>query len=146
MPATEIDEAKSQRIDDLSRTAGNRYSKAGLWEKIRKYAQMVGQEALEKVLIAYYVLEDEDTPLQDKTLIIGCLGYFILPVDIMPDFLPTGLVDDFFILTMALTTVDRYVKDEHVKRAKAKTRDLLGTFQGHTSEFEPIIEPNVVTD
>ena len=47
-----------------------------------------GKEVIEKALILYYCLQDDDTPAWAKTTIIGALGYFISPIDAIPDLVP----------------------------------------------------------
>ena len=49
----------------------------------------------------------------NKLIILGALGYFIFPFDIVADILPlVGLSDDAFIIIAALTKVYKSVTDE----------------------------------
>lgn len=60
--------------------------------------------------------KDEDTPIWAKTTIMGALGYFISPLDAIPDITPfVGYSDDLGILVAAVAT---HIKDEHVEKAK----------------------------
>lgn len=71
------------------------------------------------MLILYYTLQKKETPTWAKTVIIGALGYFILPIDVIPDFLVgIGFTDDLGTIVMALGTVIQYVDD--AIRTKAK--------------------------
>ena len=72
---------------DLEKYQDN-YSQEDLWDKLRKMAKKAGKEVVLKVLQLYYVLMDKNTPTKYKALIIGALGYFILPIDLIPDLLP----------------------------------------------------------
>lgn len=94
------------------------YSDDDFWDKIKKYAKVIGKEILEIALKLYYSAKDPDTPVWAKTTIFGALAYFISPIDAIPDILPGGYVDDFGILTAAVVAVATYIKDEHVKQAK----------------------------
>lgn len=40
------------------------------------------------VFTLYYMLQDDKVSLQHKTYIVGALGYFILPIDLIPDGIP----------------------------------------------------------
>ena len=74
------------------------YSESKLWDKIKKCAKKVGKETVINVLILYYAMAlGKATPAQIVT-IIGALGYFICPIDAIPDFLPAGYSDDIAVL------------------------------------------------
>lgn len=63
-------------------------------------------------------------------MIIGALGYFILPLDLIPDFAAgVGFTDDLGALGLALIQVAMYI-DEDVK-LKAKEKSKRG-FQKNT--------------
>ncbi len=95
------------------------YSDNDFWDKVKEYAKSAGESVLELALKLYYAAKDEDTPIWAKTTIYGALGYFILPVDLIPDVLPgVGFTDDLSILSAAVITVAVYIKDEHIKEAK----------------------------
>ena len=67
-------------------------------------------------MILYEALKDKDTPTWAKGVIIATLGYFICPVDGIPDAVPiAGYADDLG----ALAAVAVHVKDEHMAAAKA---------------------------
>ena len=56
----------------------------------------------EDLVAAYYCAFDKTTPLRAKGILIGALAYFILPVDVVPDFiLGLGFTDDMAVLLAA---------------------------------------------
>ena len=72
-------------------------------------------------MLLYYVLINENTSLKDKAVIIGALGYFILPLDLVPDFIPVaGFADDIAALTACLHTVKANITLEIKKKARMK--------------------------
>ena len=98
----------------------NEYSENGFWEKITKYAKQAGRQVVETALTLYYCMQDDDTPYWAKTVIIGMLGYFILPIDIIPDFLPGGYADDLGVFMASMSIILKYIKEEHKTKAKSK--------------------------
>ena len=65
----------------------------------------------------------------DKTTIIGALGYFILPLDILPDFIPmVGFTDDLSAILLALHAVWKNITPEIKAMAAAKASELFGDF------------------
>lgn len=93
------------------------YSEEGLLDKISKTFKKAGLKVIYYVLLLYYVLMDENTPFQQKMLIIGALGYFILPVDMIPDFIPAaGFADDAAAIVACLKTVSDNVTPEVKKK------------------------------
>lgn len=95
------------------------------WQKIKRFALKLGKEAIEKLLIMYYCLKDPDTPAKHKTVIMSALGYFILPLDLIPDFLIGGWTDDLGALAIAFAMVTRSIKSEHIELAQAKLNKLF---------------------
>jgi uncharacterized membrane protein YkvA (DUF1232 family) len=97
-----------------------KYSEDSFWEKVRTYAKQAGEGVLEPALKMYYSAIDKDTPAWAKGTIIASLGYFISPVDAVPDLVPVvGYTDDFGVLFAAAATVAAHIKEEHVQKAKA---------------------------
>ena len=55
--------------------------------------------------MAAIVAERLGADLVDKWLVAGAMAYIVMPVDLIPDFIPfLGEVDDVFILVLALLT------------------------------------------
>lgn len=95
------------------------FSDQGFWDKVKGYAKAAGESVLEPALKMYYAATDSDTPIWAKTTIYSALGYFISPIDAIPDITPVvGYADDLGVLTAAVAVVATYIKDEHVKMAK----------------------------
>ena len=54
-------------------------------------------------------------------LITGCLGYFILPIDLIPDFIPiAGYTDDVAGMIFAIKKCMDYVDDEIKQNVSSK--------------------------
>jgi uncharacterized membrane protein YkvA (DUF1232 family) len=111
---------------DVVTNYSKEYSDESFWTKISKYAKFAkkaGSELILTALTLYYCAMDSDTPKWAKTVIIGALGYFIMLLDVIPDFTPIiGYTDDLGMLTLALATVALKVKPEHRQKAKEKLK------------------------
>ncbi|MDH2420402.1 YkvA family protein [Cobetia amphilecti] len=95
------------------------YSDEGFWKKTTKYAKKAGKKTLNPALKMYYSAQDPETPLWAKTTIYGALGYFISPVDVIPDITPlAGYTDDVGILAGAIAIVAAKIKPEHIEKAE----------------------------
>jgi uncharacterized membrane protein YkvA (DUF1232 family) len=99
------------------------YSETKLIEKIIKFAKNAGIKVIYVALLLFYTLQKTTTPAWAKSTIIGALGYFILPVDIIPDILPiAGFSDDITALLAVVVAVALYVDEDIKTKAKAKLR------------------------
>lgn len=103
------------------------YSDEGFWNKIKKYAKKAGKEVIEKALQLYYAAKNPDTPVWAKTTIYGALGYFISPIDLIPDITPVlGYTDDLGVIAAALAVVAKYIDDDVKRQASQKLEDWFG--------------------
>lgn len=102
------------------------YDEKGFRKKLAKVAAQVGSKVLYPALQLYYLLQSKDVPKSAKTLIIGALGYLILPTDLVPDFIPAlGFTDDLTALMVVLRNLYKYITPEISARAKEEANKLL---------------------
>jgi uncharacterized membrane protein YkvA (DUF1232 family) len=102
------------------------FSSTSFWDKVKSQAAKAGKDLIEKGLVLYYTWDDDDTPMWAKATIVGALGYFISPVDAVPDVLPVvGYSDDLAVLVGAIATVAGSIKKAHKEAAKQKVDDLF---------------------
>ena len=102
------------------------YDEDSFWKKVRHVAAQVGTKVLYPALQLYFLLQSKEVPVKAKTLIIGALGYLILPTDLVPDFIPAlGFTDDLTAIMMALRTLNRYLTPDISQQAKEQTDKLL---------------------
>ena len=95
------------------------------WRKLRRHAGRI--PFLDQLLTAYYCAIDSKTPLQVRAILYGAIAYFILPFDIIPDFIAgLGYTDDAAVLAAAIRSILPHIKDDHRNRAKAAIEKLAG--------------------
>ncbi len=105
------------------------YSEKKLTGKLPKVARKAGQKLSYAILLLYYVLRSPSVNKGDKATILGALGYFILPLDIMPDFVPlVGFTDDLSAILLALHAVWKNITPDVKAKAAAKAAELFGDF------------------
>jgi len=102
------------------------YSETDLFAKLSKVGFKLGGELLFYVMLLYYLLLDKSVPLRNKLIITAALGYFILPTDLIADFIPVfGFSDDAAFLSYAITSVSSAITPEVKKRAKEKIDEMF---------------------
>ena len=103
------------------------FSESELWNKIAKIGKSIGAAIIYPVLLLFNLLKSSETDLKEKTMIIGALGYFILPVDLIPDAIPTaGFTDDLAALGAIISALASCITIEMQNESKQKCHDLLG--------------------
>lgn len=81
----------------------------------------------EDAMAAWFCVRDENTPRRVKLVLVAALAYFVLPVDVIPDFLPLlGFSDDAAVIAAALAAVAGSIAPEHRERAREAMRAARG--------------------
>ncbi len=106
----------------------DKYNSNSLKEKIYKYAKTAGIKFIYQVLLIYNGLIFDEVPTKYKLLAVAALGYFISPLDIVPDFIPGGLIDDGTILTFALMPLYSSLGEQTRREAVAQLHTWFGDF------------------
>jgi uncharacterized membrane protein YkvA (DUF1232 family) len=95
----------------------------GFWPKLA--ANFARLPFAEEAIAAYYCAFDAATPLKVKGTLLAALAYFVMPFDVIPDFLlGLGFTDDLAVLVTAISMVRSHITDAHRKKA-AETVDRL---------------------
>ena len=94
------------------------------WRKLK--STVADLPFAEDLLAAYYCAFDRQTPLHVKAVLLGAIAYFILPTDLIPDYIPViGYIDDAAVLAGAIKLVSSHITPEHreaAHRALARMR------------------------
>lgn len=120
-------ENNQEEFEKEMEKASKNYSDDKFWEKLKKFAKKAGSSVVYAVLLLYYTLQKPQVPAKAKAIIIGALGYFILPFDLIPDIaVGLGYTDDLGALGIALLQVAMYIDDDIKQKAKEKLKDWFG--------------------
>ncbi|MBL6854352.1 MAG: DUF1232 domain-containing protein [Alphaproteobacteria bacterium] len=100
--------ARNERIVDRS-----------FWTKLRKVAGQI--PFAEDAAAAYFCAVDPVTPSKVKATLFAALAYFVLPFDVIPDFIVgIGFTDDAAVIALAIGMVAKHIRPEHRARARAE--------------------------
>ena len=92
------------------------------WQTIRKAASRI--PFIEDVVAAYFCALDPSTPRQVRVILFAALAYFVMPADLIPDFIAGfGFADDASVLGASLAAVRGHLRPAHYDAARAALRD-----------------------
>lgn len=87
------------------------------WSTFRKAARYI--PFAEDLVAAYYCALDPKTPHSVRAILLAALAYFILPFDIIPDFIVgLGYTDDATVLLAAISMVRSHITPIHREAAR----------------------------
>ncbi len=107
----------ASEVNALKLADDQRIVEQGIWRKVR---ETVGRIPFtEDAVAAYYCAVDHATPLSVKAILMGALAYFIMPADVIPDFIAgLGYTDDAAVLIVALKAIRDHLRPEHRDKAR----------------------------
>ncbi len=74
----------------------------------------------DEAVSAYYCATDSNTPNGVRVTLMAALAYFVIPMDVLPDFIAgLGFTDDAAVFWAAWRAVSGHVTDAHRARARA---------------------------
>jgi uncharacterized membrane protein YkvA (DUF1232 family) len=104
---------------------GKYYTESGFWSKLRNSAGKAGCEIVKNALILFYAISNASP--SEKAIIIGALGYFILPFDLFPDLIPvTGYTDDANWLAFAIKEAKNAATPQVIAKAERTVKEWFG--------------------
>jgi uncharacterized membrane protein YkvA (DUF1232 family) len=101
----EDDETRARRV------------KRGFFATLRRASRHI--PFVEEVVAAYFCALDRNTPLRVRGMLLAALAYFVLPADMIPDFLiGVGFGDDATVLYSTITMIRNHITDAHREAAR----------------------------
>ena len=100
-----------------------------MWDKISRYATKAGHQTIYSVLLLFYAYKREGTPCWARNIIIGTIGYFISPIDMLPDLTPIiGYTDDIGVLSFGLVLIACYINADVRAQARLKLKKWFKSY------------------
>jgi uncharacterized membrane protein YkvA (DUF1232 family) len=94
----------------------------GFWPTMKKAARHM--PFARDVVASFYCAIDPATPRYSRGILLAALAYFVLPLDVVPDFFAVvGFSDDMAVLAMAFSAIRGNIKQEHFEKADAALAD-----------------------
>lgn len=130
MESKHIEDVPFQEVYEIEKY-GTYYSDSKLWRKVERVAKKVGATVISPVFLLYYLLHDKNVPVNHKAYIVGALGYFILPFDLLPEAVLSvlGFTDDVAVMALVLRLVKDSITPDIRAKADLKVAELLRTHQ-----------------
>lgn len=124
---------EEQNVHEALTGKDKHYSDDKFLTKMKGFGGKLGAQAFQAATTLFIALKSPDMPNSSKLIVLGALGYFILPLDMIADFLPlVGLTDDTMIIMAALGKVYLSITDEMKEEAALLTEK----WTGQPSSFE----------
>jgi uncharacterized membrane protein YkvA (DUF1232 family) len=113
----------STRFPLIVRPTDRARVKRGFWRKLKAVARHI--PFAEDALAAYYCAFDRGTPTRVRGVLLAALAYFVVPADMMPDFVPAlGFTDDAAVLAITLQLVAAHMQPQHREAAQKALAEL----------------------
>ena len=117
------------------------FSADKFWSKLKSIAARIGVKALYYSLLLYYAMTGPNMTKKDRAIILGALGYLILPLDLLPDFIPAvGLTDDVAVLALTVIKVLGNLTPETKLMAEAKLHEFFPDYKREDLDLDPGID------
>ncbi len=88
---------------------------------LKKILLLAGRLIAQPALEGLELIMDKSTPPQVRISIIGALTYLIVPIDLIPDFIPaSGFSDDLVALTAVISLWQHHITPGMKFRARCK--------------------------
>ena len=93
---------------------------------LKKILLTAGRVIAQPALEGFELIMDKSTPPQVRISMIGALTYLIVPIDLIPDFIPaSGFSDDLVALTAVISLWQHHITPEMKFRARCKLDKLF---------------------
>ena len=119
MEENKSEKTREPKPDDIA-VYSRHYNEKDFFSKIKNVASKAGAKAIYIALTLYYSMDKAS--ITDKLMILGALGYFILPTDLIPDFvIGLGYTDDLAALLIVYNRLKANIDETVEEKARMET-------------------------
>lgn len=105
------------------------FSEKAFWSKLKGQARKIGIQVVYAALLLYYAYKRKETPAWAKRIVLGVLGYLLMPIDMVPDLTPIiGYTDDIGVLSFGIVTIAAYINADIKTQARAQLKQWFGDY------------------
>lgn len=114
-----------QPFDRTSTPGAKAEAAAGRRRPLRRFIRHI--PLIDRTLAAYYCARDPETPLYARVALFFAIAYFIMPFDLIPDFIPfVAHIDDAAVMLLAIRLVNHRITPDHRERARVLLNQWAG--------------------
>lgn len=138
-----MDEKKLElELSTNSEKYSEHYSEDRFLKKISRLAKKKSLDGVIKAFVLYYTISAPTTPRWVILEILPSLGYFILPIDLVPDFLlGLGFADDIAAFGLTLGLMSGQIRS--MLREFATPSILINTLNSTKALFKDVSEEEI---
>lgn len=127
----EIEQGKIALRDNI-----REYSDRNFADKIKSCGKLIGRKVLEEAFTLFYLMKaygNNKEFMRFMPMILGALGYLILPVDLVPDYIPImGFTDDAAAIAYVLKKIrDHWPADKMAEITEKARKEVESFFDKH---------------
>jgi uncharacterized membrane protein YkvA (DUF1232 family) len=116
-----MDDVKIGEILEARDEAGQRDQEQRVrerfWRTLKRAARHI--PFMEDLVASYFCALDPRTPMRVRGTLLAALAYFVLPFDIIPDFVAIiGFTDDIAVLAAAIGAIRTHITPAHYAAAR----------------------------
>lgn len=140
----DVDEAKLQFYEKLRKKA-----KGWTSEKTGKTGNKVAEFLFllpDLFILVCRIAVDKRVPIKRKLMLGGVIAYVMMPLDIIPDFIPVlGQVDDLVVVVMGLNMLLNDIDQKVLEDNWSGEGNILHLMQKITTTAEQFMDKNVLS-
>ncbi|MEC1180813.1 DUF1232 domain-containing protein [Metasolibacillus meyeri] len=115
------------QLEEMIAGKDKHFSNDKFLTKVKATGLKLGMSTMHAASTLFFAVKSPDMSKANKLIILGALGYFILPFDVIADILPfVGLADDVFVITAALAKVYSSITDDTKQEAHQFLKKTFG--------------------
>ena len=93
-----------------------------MWEQLKRWIRQLESEGM----TLWFCCRHPAMPWLPKILALLVVGYFLSPIDLIPDFIPViGYLDDLLLVPIGIYLTLKLVPQHVIEESRAKARDWV---------------------